>query len=343
MLRGLLTLASAAGMAASLVASDARAQTPEEFYKGRTVELYIGYSVGGGYDTYARLLARHMGEHIPGNPTIVPKNMPGAGSLKLTNWLYEAAPRDGTVFATVARAAPFDPLFGNEQAQFDAKEFTYIGSANNEVSVCAAMDGSGIRTLEDLKRKELIVGGTGATADTVQFPKIVNAVLGTKMTIIDGYPGGNDVVLAMERGEVTGRCGWSWSSVVATRGDWIDEKFINVLVQLSTAKHPDLPDVPVIMDLAESDEDKRLLRLIFARQVLGRPIIAPPNIPEERANALQDAFMATMEDPEFLEEAKRLELEITPVSGDEVEQLVRESYDAPPQVLERAKEILGSS
>lgn len=340
MLRGLLTLASAAGMAASLVASDARAQTPEEFYKGRTVELYIGYSVGGGYDTYARLLARHMGEHIPGNPTIVPKNMPGAGSLKLTNWLYEAAPRDGTVFATVARAAPFDPLFGNEQAQFDAKEFTYIGSANNEVSVCAAMDGSGIRTLEDLKRKELIVGGTGATADTVQFPKIVNAVLGTKMTIIDGYPGGNDVVLAMERGEVTGRCGWSWSSVKSQKMDWVNDGTVHILLQMSTEKHPDLPDVPLIMDLAPSEDDKKLLRLAFARQALGRPYIAPPGIPKDRVEALRTAFDATMQDPEFLKEAEQADLEITPLSGAKVEQLVREAYETPQPIVDRISEIL---
>lgn len=340
MLRGLLTLASAAGMAASLVASDARAQTPEEFYKGRTVELYIGYSVGGGYDAYARLLARHMGEHIPGNPTIVPKNMPGAGSLKLTNWLYEAAPRDGTVFATVARAAPFDPLFGNEQAQFDAKEFTYIGSANNEVSVCAAMDGSGIRTLEDLKRKELIVGGTGATADTVQFPKIVNAVLGTKMTIIDGYPGGNDVVLAMERGEVTGRCGWSWSSVKSQKMDWVNDGTVHILLQMSTEKHPDLPDVPLIMDLAPSEDDKKLLRLAFARQALGRPYIAPPGIPKDRVEALRTAFDATMQDPEFLKEAEQADLEITPLSGAKVEQLVREAYETPQPIVDRISEIL---
>ena len=336
-----------AGLAVAAIAAmgtaGAQDQSVEEFYRDNTVNLFIGYSPGGGYDTYARLLASHIGKHIPGNPTVVPQNMPGAGSLRLVNWLYTAAPQDGTAMGMVARAAPWDPMFGNEEAQFEALEFTYVGSMNNEVSVCVARADTGIESVQDLREKELIVGGTGPTADTVQFPKIMNAVFNTKIEIIDGYPGGNDVNLAMERGEVTGRCGWSWSSVVATRANWIDEKFINILVQLSTAKHPDLPDVPLIMDLAESDEDKRLLRLIFARQVLGRPIFAPPNIPEERVSALQDAFMATMEDPEFLEEAKRLELEITPVSGEEVEQLVRESYDAPEGVVERAKEILGSS
>jgi tripartite-type tricarboxylate transporter receptor subunit TctC len=341
MLRGLLTIGCAAAMAAGAVAFESLAQTPEEFYQDKTVELYIGYSVGGGYDTYARLLARHMGKHIPGNPTIVPKNMPGAGSLKLTNWLYAAAPKDGTVFGTVARAAPFDPLFGNEEAQFDAKEFTYIGSANNEVSVCAAMDSSGIRTLEDLKTKELIVGGTGPTADTVQFPLIVNAVLGTKMKIIDGYPGGNDVVLAMERGEVTGRCGWSWSSVKSEKMDWVKDGTVHILLQMSTEKHPDLPDVPLIMDLAQSEDDKKLLRLAFARQALGRPYLAPPGIPADRVEALRAAFDATMQDPEFLAEAAKADLEITPISGAAVEQLVRETYEAPPAVVARISEILG--
>ena len=333
---------AAAALAGTLALTPAtgQEQSVEDFYRDNTVELYIGYSVGGGYDTYARLLAQHMGKHIPGNPEVVPINQPGAGSLKLANWLAEAAPRDGTVFGTIARAAPFDPLFGNEAANFEARDFNYIGSANNEVSVCVAYESSGIETWEDLKDHELIVGGTGDTADTVQFPKVVNAVLGTNMRIINGYPGGNDVNLAMERGEVEGRCGWSWSSVKSTRMDWYEDGTIEVLLQISTDKHPDLPDVPLVTDLADGD-DQRLLRLVFARQALGRPFVAPPEVPEERVTALQDAFMATMEDPEFLAEAERLDLEITPVSGPEVRELVLEAYDTPPAVVERIKEILG--
>lgn len=329
-----------AGLAAlTLAQGPAAAQSVEEFYKGKTIELYIGYSVGGGYDTYARLIARHMGNHIPGNPTLVPVNLPGAGSLKLVNWMAEAAPRDGTVFGTVARAAPFDPMFGNDAAQFNARELSYIGSANNEVSVCVAWEDAGIETVDDLKNKELIVGGTGDTADTVQFPKVLNAILGTKMRIINGYPGGNDVSLAMERGEVTGRCGWSWSSVKSTRMDWYEQGTVKVLLQISTAKHPDLPDVPLVTDLADGD-DQRLLRLVFARQALGRPFIGPPEIPEDRLTALQDAFMATMEDPAFLAEADGLDLEITPVSGPEVRQLVMDAYETPPATVQRIKDIL---
>lgn len=330
-------LAAAAALA---MTSTARADSVADFYKGKTVELYIGYSVGGGYDTYARLLARHIGKHIPGNPTIVPQNMPGAGSLKLANWLYEAAPQDGTVFATIARAAPFDPLFGNDKAKFKADKFNYIGSANNEVSICAAMSDTGIKTVDDLKTKELIVGGTGDTADTVQFPKIMNAVLGTKMKIINGYPGGKDVVLAMERGEVQGRCGWSWSSVKSKNMDWVKDSKMNVVIQLSTAKHPELPDVPLVMDLAKSDDDKRLLNLIFARQELGRPYVAPPNVPAERVEALRAAFMAAMKDPEFLKEAAEADLEITPVSGGKVQGLVSDAYNTNPAVVKRIQDIL---
>jgi tripartite-type tricarboxylate transporter receptor subunit TctC len=335
-----MTAGVAAAAVVAIGAASAQDQSVADFYKGKTVNIYIGYSPGGGYDQYARVLAEHIGKHIPGNPTVVPQNMPGAGSLKLVNWLYTAAPQDGTAMGMVARAAPWDPMFGNEAAQFEPLEFTYVGSMNNEVSVCVAKAETGIETVEDLQEKELIVGGTGATADTVQFPKIMNAVLGTKITIIDGYPGGNDVVLAMERGEVTGRCGWSWSSVKSTRPDWIEEKKVNILVQLSTAKHPELQDVPLVMDLAKTEEDKRLLRLVFARQVAGRPIIAPPNIPEERVEALREAFMATLKDPEFVAQAEKLDMEITPVSGEELEQLVRDTYESPPEVAQRITEIL---
>ena len=188
----------------------ARAQDPAAFYKGRNVDLYIGYSVGGAYDLYARVIARHLGKHIPGNPTIVPKNLEGAGSLRLANWLYNVAPKDGTALATIGRGTPFDPLLGSKGAQFQADKFTWIGSANNELSICVAWKTSGISKLEDTQTKELIVGGTGQAADTDQFPRILNGVLGTKFKVVTGYPGGNDVTMAMERGEVKGRCGWSW-------------------------------------------------------------------------------------------------------------------------------------
>jgi tripartite-type tricarboxylate transporter receptor subunit TctC len=327
--------------AAVLLAPCAHAQSPAEFYKGKNVELYIGYSVGGGYDIYARLLAKHMGKHIPGNPNVLPKNMEGAGSLRLANWLYNVAPKDGTAFGIIGRGTGFDPLLGRGRgAQFEAAKYTWIGSANDEVSVCVAWHTSGIRRFEELVTKELTVGGTGAAADTDQFPRIMNAMLGTKMKIVTGYPGGNDVGLAMERGEVNGRCGWSWSSVKATHPKWIEEKKINVLIQLALEKHPDLKDVPLITDLATTEEQRAIFRLIFARQVMGRPFLAPPGIPADRAAALRKAFMDTMKDKEFLADAEKGQLEITPVSGEDIQKLVIETHQTPAEIAKKAGDLL---
>jgi hypothetical protein len=337
---GKLACAAIATAALSLT-SAAQAQTPAEFYKGRNVELYIGYSVGGGYDLYARVLARHIGRHIPGNPTIVVKNMEGAGSLRLANWLYRIGPKDGSVFGIIGRGTGFDPILGQQAAQFDGTKFTWIGSGNHEVSVCVSFEGrAGITTFDDLRAKEMTVGGTGASADTDQFPRVVNGVLGTRMKVVSGYPGGNDIVLAMERGELQGRCGWSWSSVKATHGSWIADKKLNILVQLSLQKHPDLPDVPLVIDLAKSDEERQILKLIFARQVMGRPFLAPPGIPADRAEALRKAFMETMTDPAFLADAEKSQLEVNPVAGDELQKLVAEIYRTPPEVAKKAAQLL---
>ena len=330
----------AAALLTSLSLSSAAADSVSDFYKGKTVELYIGYSVGGGYDTYARLLAKYMGQHIPGKPSIVPKNMTGAGSLKLANWLYNVAPKDGTVFGAIGRGTGFDPLFKIKGAQFEGTKFNWIGSANDEVSVCVSSDGTGVTKFEDVLATELVVGGTGASADTDQFPKIMNGVLGTKFKIVTGYPGGNDVNLAMERGEVKGRCGWSWSSVKSLRYDWIRDKKVHILVQLSLEKHPDLPNIPLVMDLAKNDDERRILKLIFTRQVMGRPFLAPPGIPAERVAALRKAFMDTMKDKDFLAAAEKAKLEITPVPGEKLQQLVQEAYDSPPALVAKAAALL---
>jgi len=318
----------------------AYAQDVTAFYKGKNVNMEICYSVGGGYDVYARMVSRFIGKHIPGNPTIVAKNMEGAGSLRLANWLYNVGAKDGTEMGTIGRGGAFDPLLGNKSAQFDAAKFNWIGSANDEVSVCVAWQNAGIGKFEDLYSKPLTVGGTGGGSDTDVFPAILNAVLGTKMKVITGYPGGNDVNLAMERGEVSGRCGWSWSSVVATHKDWLTQKKITILVQLGLSKHADLPDVPLVTDLARTDDERAILKLIFARQVMGRPFLAPPGIPRERIDAIRQAFLDTMKDKDFLAEADRAQLEITPVGGPEVEKLVREVYQTPPEIAAKAAKVL---
>jgi tripartite-type tricarboxylate transporter receptor subunit TctC len=331
---------AAVGLALSAIAL-AHAQSPADFYKGKNVDLMIGYSVGGGYDVYARLIARHMGKHIPGNPTVTPKNMEGAGSLRLANWLYNVAPKDGTVFGTIGRGTGFDPLLGHKQAQFVGNNFNWIGSANDEVSVCVSWNKPGnVTTFEELYSKPLTVGGTGAAADTDQFPRILNNVLGTKMKIVTGYPGGNDVNLALERGEVDGRCGWSWSSVESTRANWVKEKKINILIQLGLQRHPDLPDIPLVTEQAKNEEQKQILTLIFARQALGRPYLAPPGIPQDRVDALRKAFMDTMQDKEFLAEADKAQLEITPIDGNALQKLVADVYKTPPEIAQKAADAL---
>jgi tripartite-type tricarboxylate transporter receptor subunit TctC len=320
--------------------SAARAQGPADFYKGKSIDLYVGYSAGGGYDVYARALARHLGRHIAGNPAIVPRNMPGAGSLVLANWLYNVAPRDGTAFGTIGRGVAFDPLLGSTKAQFDASKFNWIGSMNDEVSVCVAWHTTGITRLEQVMQTELTVGGSGPAADTDQFPKVLNGTIGTKFRIVTGYPGGNDVDLAIERGEVMGRCGWSWSSVIATHKKWIDENKISVLVQLSLKRHPDLPNVPLVMDLARTNEEKQIFKLVFARQPMGRPFLAPPEVPSERATALRQAFMDTMKDTEFLAEAEKMQLEINPVSGSAVQEIVQQAYQTPKSVADKVADMV---
>jgi tripartite-type tricarboxylate transporter receptor subunit TctC len=340
-------LARAARLAACLAApflsaciSSAQAQDAAAFFKGRTVNMEIGYTAGGGYDVYGRSVARFLGRHMPGAPTVLPKNMPGAGSLRLANWLYTAAAKDGTEIGTIGRGIAFDPMLGNKNAQFDAAKFTWLGSATDEVSVCVAWHDAGIATFDDLYAKPLTVGGTGGGADTDVFPQILNAVLGTKMKVIAGYPGGNDVNLAMERGEVQGRCGWSWSSLQSTHKDWIAQKKIVVLIQLALSKHPDLADVPLITDLAKTEEQKQILKLIFARQVMGRPFLAPPGLPAERVVALRQAFLDTMQDKEFLADADTAQLEIKPVTGPAIEKLVKEIYQTPADIAAKAAAVL---
>jgi tripartite-type tricarboxylate transporter receptor subunit TctC len=320
--------------------ASARADSVSDFYKGRNVDVYVGYSTGGGYDIYARMLARHMGRFIPGNPTLVPRNMEGAGSLRLANWLANAGPRDGSAFGTIGRGTSFDPILGQPGAQFTAGDFSWLGSMNQEVSICAAWHDAGIRSFEDLRTRELLVGAVSNNDDTGQFARVINTVLGTRLKIVAGYPGGNDVVLAMERGEVKGRCGWSWSSVLTSHMAWWKEHKIVILVQLALAKHPDLPEVPLVTDLAKSDAQRQMLRMIFARQVMGRPFLAPPGVPADRVTALRKAFMDTMNDKDFLADAERAKLEINPVDGEKVQALVKEIYATPPEVAKQAAAAL---
>jgi tripartite-type tricarboxylate transporter receptor subunit TctC len=316
----------------------AAAQSAADFYRDKKVDLLIGYTAGGGYDVYARMIARFWGNHVPGNPQFIPRNKPGAGSLLVTNELYNIAPKDGTVVGTFARGAPLEALFGNPAAKYDPTKLGWVGSANNEVSVCAVLGTIEIKSMEDFLSKPIVLGGTGPGADTDLFPMTMNNILGSKFKLISGYPGGNDINLAIERGEVQGRCGWSWSSVVSTRPNWLKDKFIQIPVQIALEKHADLPNTPLVLELAKDKRQRDVLEVVFSGQPMGRPYAAPPGLAPDRLKLLRDSFMATMKDPAFLAEADKAKLEITPVDGDAIQKIVETTAAKPKDIIEAARD-----
>ena len=328
-------------MALALAAAPASAQSVEEFYQGQTFTVYVGFPPGGGYDTYARSVARHIGKHIPGNPSVIVVNRPGAGSMLLTNELYNILPKDGTAIGLSAYGMPTEPLFGAEEAKYDPRRFNWLGSANKEASICVTWHTSPVKKWQDMLTTELTMGASGPGGETFTHPRIINHVLGTKMKVVSGYPGGSPINLAIERGEVDGRCGLPWSSAKAANADWLNEGKVNILLQMATAKHDELQDVPVIMELAKTQEDKDALELLFAALEFGRAFVAPPEVPADRVAALRNAFMATMHDPEFLAEAEKQNLEVNPVDGERIEELINRIYAAPPEIVQLAKEMTG--
>jgi tripartite-type tricarboxylate transporter receptor subunit TctC len=323
-------MVSIASIALAL-ASPAHAQSVEDFYRGKTVNILVGFSAGGGYDQYARLLGRHIGKHIPGNPSVTVQNMPGAGSLKATQNVYGVAPKDGLTLATVSRGMVSDPLL--KAANFDPARLTWLGSITSETSVCATWKTSPVKTWDDMFKREFSLGSNALGDDTANFALIMRNLFGAKVKLVTGYPGGNDVNLAMERGEVEGRCGWSWSSLKSQKR-WLPN--INLLVQFNLEKNPDLPDVPRAIERAKNDEQRQVLRLLIAGQYVGRPFITTPDTPAERKAALRAAFDATMKDPEFLAEAAKTDMEITPISGASIDAFIAELYRTPKDVVGKA-------
>jgi tripartite-type tricarboxylate transporter receptor subunit TctC len=317
-------------------------QSVADFYRGRTMSMLIGYTVGGGYDTYARVLARHMGKRIPGNPSITPQNMVGAGSLKLANYLYSVAPKDGTQIGIFGRGIAMEPLIGTSGASFDGRKFTWLGSGSDQVSVCVTWHTSKVKTWNDALTTSFTVGGEGAGADPDMFTVMLKNMFGAKIRLVTGYPGGNEISIALERGEVDGRCGWSWTSVKLAKADWIANKSLNFIVQMSLAKSPELPNVPFVMDFAKTDEQRQILKLVLGRQTMGWPFAAPPGIPEDRKQALRRAFEETMADPEFLAEAKQRVLDVNPLNGAGIDRLMSELYQTPPEVIARAKAVIAA-
>jgi len=338
-----MTSLAALAVAASLVgvASPARADSVEDFYRGKNITMVIGYSVGGGYDLYARLLARHLGKYIPGQPSIVPQNREGAGSLRAAIYLYNAAPKDGTVIGTFSRSMSVAPLLTD--APFDATKFTWIGSISTDVNVCMTWHTSPVKTWNDMLAKPFIMGGLGAGADPDMFALMFRNVFGAKLKLVSGYPGTNDVALAMERGEVDGMCGLSWSTVKTRHLDWIAAKKVNIPVQVGLRKEADIAEVPIVVDLAKGDEQTQIVRLILASQEMARPFVAPPGIPADRKRALIEAFVQTMKDPEFLAEAQKMKADVNPVSAEAIDQLLADVYKTPKEVVAKAAKAIANT
>ena len=324
----------------ALSRSPALADDIADFYRGHTLTVLISYSVGGGYDLYARLLARYLGRHIPGNPAVVPENMPGAGGLRASNFLYAAAPKDGSVIGTFSRSIPTMPLVTPQDAHFDGRAFSWIGSMSSDTSLCLTGAKSQVKTFQDMLTKPVVMGGQFAAADSDIYAHLYKNVLGAKIKLVSGYPGTNDITLAMERGEVDGICGLSWGTLKVTHADWIKNKSVNLLVQAALKKDPELPEVPLALDLIDDPQKKQILYINFAPQAIGRPFAAPPGIPADRKTALLRAFDDTMKDPDLLAEAAKEKIDIGPMSGHEVDELLAKLYAIPPDVIEKASKAI---
>jgi tripartite-type tricarboxylate transporter receptor subunit TctC len=323
-----LTLATAPNIA--------EAQSVEEFYRGKTINMIIGYSVGGGYDLYGRLVARHIGKHIPGRPNVVSQNITGAGSLRAAQYIYTVAPKDGTAIGTFGRTIATTPLLAPASAQFDGSRFSWLGSVTNEVSTCITWHASPAKTWNDFLQKEIAIGGEGPGADPDVYALLYKNVFGSKLKLVAGYHGTTDIVLAMERGEVDGLCGISWSTLKARYTPWMNEKKINIVVQAALKKQPELDHVPIAHELTQDREKLQILKLFLASQEIARPFAAPPDLPAARKNALIAAFANTMKDVEFLAEAQKLNLDVNPLGANAVDQIIAELYATPKNILEKA-------
>ena len=310
------------------------------FYKGKQIHLVVGSGVGSGSDINARMVARHWGGHIPGNPTIVVQNQPGAGSLITVNTLANTAAKDGTVVAAVINGVPTAPLLQPDAARFDPTKLNWIGSTNRDTQVIYAWHTSPVRELQDLLSRELIIGATSSGTTQMDFPLVTNAILGTRFKVVSGYEGTAQIHKAMEAGEVQGLGSLAWSSLKALNADWIAHGKVRILAQWSSPAHPDLTAYPLVESLAKTDEDRLALKLLTSRLEAGRPFVAPPGVPQVRVAALRKAFDETMRDPALLAEANRLLLDVEPMSGEEVAALVKSVLATPPAVVTRVRKAL---
>jgi tripartite-type tricarboxylate transporter receptor subunit TctC len=338
-------LFAATAAAALLLPAVAQAQDSlAKFYSGKSIDMIIGASPGGGFDLYARTIAKHMPDHLPGKPNFIPKNMPGAGTNKAAGYIYAVAPKDGTVIGAIFPGAVMDPLLGDKtHVQHDSTKLIYLGSANNEVGITVVRTDAPAKTVQDLFTKGMISAASASGGSSRDFPAALNNVLGTKIQLVTGYPGTKDMTLAIERGEVQGTGGYLWSTLKTQNPDWLPQAGkMRILVQEAVKGTAELNKlgVPVAIDFAKSDEDKQVLELIYGQLVFGRPYILPPGTPEDRVTALRRAFDATMKDKGFLADAAKARLTVDPVSGEEVQALVTKIYSAPDRIVQRAKEAM---
>jgi tripartite-type tricarboxylate transporter receptor subunit TctC len=340
-LRGALASISTSLLAVvCLQAPNASAQSPAEFYRGRSITVLIGGGVGGGYDVYVRTFIRHASRHIPGNPTFIAKNLPAASGLVAANTLFTTADKDGTVIGAFTNSVPMEPLFGNAAARYDSLKFNWLGSIGKLQNVCSIWHTSPIKSVAQAREREVIVAAGGLGTNSAIMPRVLNALLDTRFKVITGYDPSTGINMAVERGEAEGVCGLSWPTIKASRPHWIKDKLINVIVQIGFDKLADLPNVPSAQELVTDPGKRKVLELILIRQETGRPLAAPPGVPADRVAALRAAFEQTMKDPEYLAEAERAQMEIDPLSALQIEKLLANAYAAPRATVQQAAELI---
>jgi tripartite-type tricarboxylate transporter receptor subunit TctC len=306
---------------------------------GKTFRMIIGFGVGGGYDLWARAVAQHMGKHLPGNPTLIPQNMPAGGSLAAANFLYEVAPEDGTVLGLIGRDAPLAPITGASGARFDPTKMSWLGTPTKKTNICIAYHTAAVKTVQDLYDKELLMGDVGPGSGTRAYPKALVALLGMKFKLVSGYPSSADIFLAMERGEVQGICE-SLDSVRSRRPDWIATKQVSELFQGAPQASPELKGVPLVRDLARNDEERQAIDFLYAGQGIGRPFAAPPNLPPDVLKMLRDAFDATMRDPDFIADVKKQKFDLDPENGESLAGLINKIYATPKPIVEKVTSLV---
>src|SRR5262245_25491019 len=324
----------------AVLAAPADAQSVADFYRGKTVTMAVGTSPGGDYDLRMRMVGRYLGKYIPGNPTVVATNMPGAGQMLVANWLANVAPKDGSAIVALSQNMAVHQATGAAGVRYDVRQFNWIGNTTDTPNTINAWHSTGIRTIEDVMQRELVVGATGTASGSYLYPYALNQLVGTKFKIVTGYPGGNDINLAMERGEVGGRGSNSWASWKSTRPQWLAEKKVILLVQVDVKRNPELPDIPTLQDLAKNDADRQVLTFISADTAISRPLVTGAGVPPDRVETLRRAFDAVMKDPEFLAEAEKSKTDISPMTGEEAQKIAEATINAPAEVRSRAGKLI---